>query len=162
MFFGHPVERLCTYQYSLISLIPSTLSAKPGATAHLFTGLLQTLDDCGSPPLAARAPTLSRPNSLRTSDRKSMLAYLGLPLDLFGKVIQSSPHNHTVFIPHFFQDAFFQPYLPLQQLDLLKDSQSWLCGSTNTIVAQQKEIDLLIDVRVGYHQCTFPEISFAD
>lgn len=22
MFFGHPVERLCTYQYSLISLIP--------------------------------------------------------------------------------------------------------------------------------------------
>lgn len=44
------------------------------------------LDDCGSPPLAARAPTLSRPNSLKTSDRKSMLAYIGLPLDLFGKV----------------------------------------------------------------------------
>ncbi|KAG6332000.1 hypothetical protein ID866_7085, partial [Astraeus odoratus] len=112
MFFGHPVERLCIYQYSLVSLIPS---------------LLQTLDDCGSPPLAARAPTLSRPNSLRTSDRKSMLAYLGLPLDLFGK------------------DAFFQPYLPLQQLDLLADSTSWLCGSTNTIVTQQKEIDLLVN-----------------
>lgn len=49
-------------------------------------GLLQTLDDCGSPPLASRAPTLSRPTSLRTSDHKSMMAYLGLPLDIFGKV----------------------------------------------------------------------------
>ncbi|KAH7885401.1 transport protein Avl9-domain-containing protein [Phlebopus sp. FC_14] len=116
MFFGHPVERLCTYQYSLISLIPS---------------LLQTLDDCGSPPLAARAPTLTRPDSLRTSDHKSMLAYMGLPLDLFGK------------------DAFFQPYLPLQQIDLLQDSRSWLCGSTNTIVTQQKEIDLLINTETA-------------
>ncbi|KAI0260689.1 transport protein Avl9-domain-containing protein [Gloeopeniophorella convolvens] len=114
MFYGHPVERLCTYQYSLISLIP---------------GLLQTLEDCGSPPLASRAPTLSQPTSLRTSDRKSLLAYLGLPLDLFGK------------------DAFFQPYLPLQQLDHIKaQTRSFLCGSTNAIVRQQKEIELLVDV----------------
>ena len=49
-------------------------------------GLLQTLDDCGSPPLAARAPTLTRPTSLRTSDHKSMMAFMGLPLDIFGKV----------------------------------------------------------------------------
>ncbi|KAG9315875.1 transport protein Avl9-domain-containing protein [Chiua virens] len=126
MFYGHPVERLCTYQYSLISLIPS---------------LLQTLDDCGSPPLAARAPTLSRPNSLKTSDRKSMLTYIGLPLDLFGK------------------DAFFQPYLPLQQLDLLKDSQSWLCGSTNTIVTQQKEIDLLVNPETAILEFRNPRLE---
>lgn len=44
------------------------------------------------------------------------------------------------------QDAFFQPYLPLQQLDMLKDSQSWLCGSTNSIVTQQKEVDLFVNV----------------
>ena len=58
-------------------------------TFHTFTapkGLLQTLDDCGSPLLAARAPTLSRPTSLRTSDHKSMMAFMGLPLDIFGKV----------------------------------------------------------------------------
>ena len=73
MFYGHPVERLCTYQYSLVALIP---------------GLLHNLDDCGSPPLAARAQTLSRPSELRTSDPKSMMAYVGLPLDLFGKVLQ--------------------------------------------------------------------------
>jgi hypothetical protein len=71
MFYGYPVERLCTYQYSLVSLLP---------------GLLQTLDDCGSPPLASRAPTLTKPSSLRTSDRKSMMAFMGLPLDIFGKV----------------------------------------------------------------------------
>lgn len=114
MFYGHPVERLCTYQYSLVSLVP---------------GLLQNLDDSGSPPLASRAQTLSRPTSLKTSDRKSMMAYSGLPLDLFGK------------------DAFFQPYLPLQQIDMLKDTKSWLCGCTNSIVSQQKEVDLLINVR---------------
>ena len=71
MFYGHPVEKLCTYQYSLVTLVP---------------GLLHNLDDCGSPPLANRAKGLSRPTELRTSDPKSMMAYVGLPLDLFGKV----------------------------------------------------------------------------
>ncbi|KAF8214970.1 AVL9/DENND6 domain-containing protein [Mycena galopus ATCC 62051] len=93
MFYGHPVERLCTYQYSLVSLLPR---------------LLQTLDDCGSPPLAARAPTLSRPTSLKTSDRQSMMAYTGLPLDIFGR------------------DAFFQPYPPLQQLNVAAGARTRL------------------------------------
>jgi len=52
----------------------------------LCIGLLQTLEDCGSPPLANRAPSLSPPNSLKTSDHKSMMAFMGLPLDVFGKV----------------------------------------------------------------------------
>ncbi|EIN12866.1 hypothetical protein PUNSTDRAFT_50093 [Punctularia strigosozonata HHB-11173 SS5] len=116
MFSGHPVERLCTHQYSLISLIP---------------GLLQSLEDCGSPPLNTRAPTLMQASSLKTSDRKSMMAYLGLPLDLFGK------------------DAFFQPYIPLQQMDMMKDTPSWLCGSTNTIVTNSKEVDLLVNLETG-------------
>ncbi|KAI0667725.1 transport protein Avl9-domain-containing protein [Trametes maxima] len=126
MFFGHPVERLCTYQYSLVTLIP---------------GLLQNLDDCGSPPLASRAQTLSRPTSLKTSDPKSMMAYMGLPLDLFGK------------------DAFFQPYLPLQQLDMLKDTGCWLCGSTNSIVTQQKEIDLLVNIETGTIEFRDPKLE---
>ncbi|KAJ7080511.1 transport protein Avl9-domain-containing protein [Mycena epipterygia] len=126
MFYGHPVERLCTYQYSLVSLLP---------------GLLQTLDDCGSPPLAARAPTLSRPTSLRTSDRKSMMAYTGLPLDIFGK------------------DAFFQPYLPLQQLDVAADTKSWLCGSTNSIVTQRKEVDLLVNTETGVLEFRDPKLE---
>ncbi|KAJ7274193.1 transport protein Avl9-domain-containing protein [Mycena rebaudengoi] len=126
MFYGHPVERLCTYQYSLVSLLP---------------GLLQTLDDCGSPPLAARAPTLSRPTELRTSDHKSMMAYTGLPLDIFGK------------------DAFFQPYLPLQQLDVAKDTKSWLCGSTNSIVTQRPEVDLLVNTETGVFEFRDPKLE---
>jgi hypothetical protein len=50
-------------------------------------------------------------------------------------------------MPKFAQDAFFQPYLPLQQLDLIKSqTRSFLCGSTNAIVRQQKDIELLVDV----------------
>lgn len=129
LFYGHPVERLCTYQYSLISLIP---------------GLLQTLQDCGSPPLASRAPSLVQPTSLRTSDRRSLLAYLGLPLDLFGK------------------DAFFQPYLPLQQLDLIKSqTRSFLCGSTNAIVRQQNDIELLVDIETCSIEFRDPKIERA-
>ncbi|EKM52115.1 uncharacterized protein PHACADRAFT_128297 [Phanerochaete carnosa HHB-10118-sp] len=126
MLYGHPVEKLCTYQYSLVTLVP---------------GLLQHLDDCGSPPLAERAKALSKPTELRTSDPRSMMAYVGLPLDLFGK------------------DAFFQPYLPLQQLDMLKDTQSWLCGTTNSIVTQQKEVDLLVNLETGSFEFRDPTLE---
>ncbi|KAH6893705.1 cytoplasmic protein [Coprinopsis sp. MPI-PUGE-AT-0042] len=126
MFYGYPVERLCTFQYSLVSLIP---------------GLLQNLDDCGSPPLANRAQALTRPNSLKTSDRKSMMAFMGLPLDVFG------------------QDALFQPYLPLQQLDMLRNTPSWLCGCTNSIVTQQKEIDLLVQADTGVFEFRDPQLE---
>ncbi|KAG5645998.1 hypothetical protein DXG03_004600 [Asterophora parasitica] len=104
-------------------------------------GLLQTLDDCGSPPLASRAPTLQQSTSLRTSDHKSMMAFMGLPLDIFGK------------------DAFFQPYLPLQQLDVLKETTSWLCGSTNSIVTHQKEIDLLVNIETGFFEFRNPQLE---
>ncbi|OBZ69599.1 Late secretory pathway protein avl9 [Grifola frondosa] len=110
-------------------------------THHPCPRLLQNLDDCGSPPLAACAQTLSRPTSLRTSDPKSMMAYVGLPLDLFGK------------------DAFFQPYLPLQQLNMLKDMSCLLCGSTNSIVTQQKEVDLLVNIETGTLEFKDPRLE---
>jgi hypothetical protein len=52
----------------------------------------------------------------------------------------------------FGQDAFFQPYLPLQQVDTLK-TKSWLAGTTNQIVTQQRDCkyDLLVNVsRTGH------------
>ena len=34
---------------------------------------------------------------------------------------------------------------------MIKESKSWLCGTTNSIVGQQKEIDLFVDVSpIGY------------
>ena len=50
----------------------------------LGVGLLQNLEDC-TPPLATRASPLAPPTSLKTSDHRSMLAYLGLPLDQFNR-----------------------------------------------------------------------------
>ncbi len=48
-------------------------------------------------------------------------------------------------MPKCAQDAFFQPYLPLQQLDLIKSqTSSFLCGSTNAIVRQQKDVDEIV------------------
>jgi hypothetical protein len=90
-------------------------------------GLLQNLEDCGSPPLSVRANTLTRAESLKMSDRKSLLNYLGLPLDLFGL------------------DSFFQPYLPLQQIDLL-NAESVLCGVTNHIILRRQDIHLKVNV----------------
>ncbi|KAF8340671.1 transport protein Avl9-domain-containing protein [Cantharellus anzutake] len=127
LFFGHPVERLCTYQYSLVSLIP---------------GLLLALEDCGSPSLHSRAATLERAMEFKSSDRKSVLRFLGLPLEIFGK------------------DAFFQPYLPLQQIDLMK-TDSFLCGTTNSIMTHQKETfpDLLVNIETNSFDFANPMIE---
>jgi hypothetical protein len=60
------------------------------------------------------------------------------------------------------QDAFFQPYLPLQQLDLIKSqTRSFLCGSTNAIVRQQKDIELLVDIESCAIEFRDPKIERA-
>lgn len=58
-------------QFSLISLIP---------------GLLRSLRDCADPDLNDYEKNLTKPTSLRTSDRRSLLQYTGMPLQIFGKV----------------------------------------------------------------------------
>jgi hypothetical protein len=71
LFFGSRCERLCMIQFSLISLIP---------------GLLRNLQDSAGPDLNNYEKKLTQPTSLRTSDRNSLLSYMGLPLQIFGKV----------------------------------------------------------------------------
>lgn len=61
-------------QYSLISLIP---------------GLIRNLQDCADPELDSYEKNLVQPTSLKTSDRNSLLSYMGLPLQIFGKVCNS-------------------------------------------------------------------------
>jgi len=78
------------------------------------------------------AETLRKPDSVKTSDRSSLLAYMGLPLQIFGK------------------GSVFGPYTPLQQLDILTDleTKSYVVGSTNSLLIQQKDryCDLLVDL----------------
>jgi hypothetical protein len=89
LFFGTRCERLCMLQFSLISLIP---------------GLINHLEDCADPSFDSYAQSVEKPTSLKTSDRSScrhlpsptfnygvanlsiVLAYMGLPLQIFGKV----------------------------------------------------------------------------
>ncbi|KAM0692875.1 hypothetical protein Q7P36_007432 [Cladosporium allicinum] len=71
-------------------------------------------------------------DSVKTSDRTSLLAYMGLPLQIFGK------------------GSLFGPYTPLQQLDTLTDegTKSYILGSTNSILLSQKEryCDIMINL----------------
>ncbi|KAK5949320.1 hypothetical protein OHC33_009673 [Knufia fluminis] len=104
LFFGTRCERLCMTQFTLVSLIPH---------------LLESLQDCASPELNAHAQKISRATELRT-----ILAYIGLPLQIFG------------------EGSFFSPYTPLQQLDSLSApiSKSYVAGSTNTLFLSQREL----------------------
>lgn len=63
-------------QFSLISLIP---------------GLLRNLQDSAGPELDNYEKKLQQPTSLKTSDRNSLLLYMGLPLQIFGKARIYSP-----------------------------------------------------------------------
>ncbi|WFC99088.1 hypothetical protein MYAM1_001825 [Malassezia yamatoensis] len=113
--FGYPVERLCTLQYSLVALIPT---------------LLSSLQDAASPELQSWSHNRIKAESLKMSDRQSLLSFMGLPLSLFSK------------------DSVFQPYCPLQQLDLMK-CNSYLIGTTNRIFKQQREQkpDVIVDLQ---------------
>ncbi|KAL2753457.1 hypothetical protein ACRALDRAFT_2110863, partial [Sodiomyces alcalophilus JCM 7366] len=117
LFFGSRCERLCMMQFSLISLIP---------------GLIRNLQDCADPELNAYEFRLTTPTTLRTSDRNSLLTYMGLPLQIFGK------------------GSLFGPYTPLQQLDILADfgTKAYVVGSTNSLLLQQKDrySDILINL----------------
>ncbi|MCJ1278497.1 late secretory pathway protein avl9 [Puttea exsequens] len=117
LFFGSRCERLCMVQFALISLIP---------------GLLRHLEDCADPEFDSYERNLVMPTSLKSSDRNSLLSYMGLPLQLFGK------------------GGMFGPYTPLQQLDVLADygTKSYIVGSTNSLLLQQKDrySDILINL----------------
>ncbi|KAK5175501.1 uncharacterized protein LTR77_000640 [Saxophila tyrrhenica] len=117
LFFGSHCERVCEIQFSLLSLIP---------------GLVRSLQDCADPQMDRYAETVRKPDSVRTSDRASMLRFMGIPLQLFGR------------------GSIFGPYTPLQQLDTLTDlgTKSYIVGSTNTLLLQQRDryCDLLVNL----------------
>ncbi|KAG2212399.1 hypothetical protein INT47_001760, partial [Mucor saturninus] len=132
LFYGYPVERLCTFQYSLISLIP---------------GLLRNLQDSGAPELdtSDEIRTAVDAKILADGTKESILKYMGLPLNIFEK------------------GSFFQPYLPLQQIDMLSSEQtkSYVVGTTNQIFFHHKsdtKIDVLVNVETGTLEFYNPQL----
>lgn len=119
-------------QFSLISLIP---------------GLIRKLQDSADPELDSYERGLTKPTSLKTSDRNSLISYMGLPLQIFGK------------------GSLFGPYTPLQQLDTLADfgTKSYIVGSTNSLLLQQKDrySDILINLDEISINITSPSLRTA-
>ena len=128
LFFGSHCEQICMLQFSLISLIP---------------GLIRNLQDCADPAFNTYEETFKPPTTLRTSDRASLLSYVGLPLQIFGK------------------GSLFGPYTPLQQLDTLSDegTKSYVVGSTNSLLLAQKERYADILINLDENTITFPSAS---
>lgn len=132
LFFGSRCDKLCMVQFSLISLIP---------------GLIRNLQDCADPELNGYETKLSVPTSLQSSNRSSLLQFMGLPLQIFGK------------------GSLFGPYTPLQQLDVLADhgTKSYIVGSTNSLLLQQKDrySDIIINLDENNVNISSPSLKTA-
>lgn len=70
VFFCSNPTKLCTTEFSFISLIPN---------------LINNLLDCSSPQLDNYSKGLKLATSFKSSDRNSVLKFSGLPLQIFGK-----------------------------------------------------------------------------
>ena len=109
LFFSKDLNALSNTQYCLIGLI---------------SNLLLNLSDSGYPlsdNFLHEEKMTSQ--SLKSSDRASILRFLGLPLRIFGF------------------GSFFQPYLTLQQLSYITNinTKSFVVGSSNDIILEHKK-----------------------
>lgn len=127
IYSNNNLEALTQFQNNLISLMPN---------------LINSLDDSGCPLIdyAETNGPLSKPQSLNTTSRASMLRFFGLPLQIFNT-----------------KNSFWNPYLPLQQLDELA-VQSFMVGCSNLLFVNQAStfgVDLLINLDT--HEVTYPK-----
>lgn len=118
IYSNNNLELLTQFQNNLIALIPD---------------LLNNLELSGSPlsDYTEKYSPLQKPSSLKTNDRSSLLRFFGLPLQVFNT-----------------KSSFWNPYLPLQQLDELS-AQSFMVGCSNLLIANQLtqfKIDVLVNL----------------
>jgi hypothetical protein len=118
IFYSKNTENLCSSQFSLVSLIPA---------------LLEHLEDSCSPLLHRYEETVKKPLSLKSSDRNSLLRFMGLPLQPFS------------------EGGMFNPYLPLQQFNKVNapETKYFLVGSTNSLIVESCECDLVVKFDQG-------------
>lgn len=130
LYFGTNVEKLCTAQYCVLSLVP---------------GLLENLKYCGDPRMAAPEGQAKRQESLKTSDKRSVMRYMGMPLQPFNI------------------GRFFGPYTPLQQVELLEATPSYMIGTSNSLFLHSKEkhCDVLVNVDTNTIEILNPDLRSA-
>ncbi|KAL6451465.1 AVL9 Late secretory pathway protein AVL9 [Candida maltosa Xu316] len=130
IYSNNNLEGLTQFQNNLISLIPN---------------LINNLDGSGCPLIdyAETNGPLSKPLSLSTTSRSSMLRFFGLPLHIFNT-----------------KNSFWNPYLPLQQLNELS-VQSFMVGCSNFLFLNQAikyDVDILINLDLN--EVTYPKTNY--
>lgn len=121
--YGNHVENICNLQFGLISLIPD---------------LIFNLDDSISPQLYDKKDLENGQvvDSFKSSDKKSVYKFLGLPLRIFEK------------------GGLFSPYTPLQQIGNIKSDKTkfFMIGTSNSLLYEQR--DQLCEVFVNMDENT--------
>lgn len=118
IYSNNNLELLTQFQNNLIALIPNLIN-------HL------ELSGCPLSDYSEHFSPLEKPSSLKTNDRMSMLRFFGLPLQIFNT-----------------KGSFWNPYLPLQQMDELS-ADTVMAGCSNLIISNQLanfKIDLLVNL----------------
>lgn len=126
IYSNNNLELLTQFQNNLIALIPN---------------LLNNLELSGSPLIdyTEKYSPLQKPTSLKTNDRRSFLSFFGLPLQVFNT-----------------KGSFWNPYLPLQQLEELS-AKTFMVGCSNLLIVNQLasfKVDLLVNLDT--RQVTYP------
>lgn len=121
------LEVLTLFQNNLISLIPN---------------LINSLDYSGCPLIdytEVEGP-ITKPTSLNTENRNSLLRFFGLPLQIFNT-----------------KNSFWNPYLPLQQIDELS-VDSFMVGCSNLLfVNQAKNYGIDIVMNLDTNEISYPK-----
>lgn len=108
--YGNHVENICNLQFGLISLIPE---------------LIFNLDNSISPLLYDKNGVENGHvvDSFKSSDKKSVYRFLGLPLQIFEK------------------GGLFSPYTPLQQIGNIKSDKTkfFMIGTSNSLLYEQRD-----------------------
>lgn len=126
IYSNNNLDLLTQFQNNLIALIPDLLN-------HL------ELSGCPLSDYTEKYSPLTKPNSLKTNDRQSMLRFFGLPLQVFNT-----------------KGSFWNPYLPLQQLDELT-AETFMVGCSNLLIANQLSqfyVDVLVNLDTS--QVSYP------
>ncbi|RUP41883.1 AVL9/DENND6 domain-containing protein, partial [Jimgerdemannia flammicorona] len=137
LFYGYPVERLCTFQYS-VARIRSRSSVSDQLAVRKLPQTCIGNSDSGAPELDTSRGhlRLTEARELKSGGKQSLLSYMGLPLYVFQKVSGR------------LRGTFFQPYLSLQQVEALTTS-AYLVTTTNQIFLHHKAeigVDVLVNV----------------
>ncbi|KNE61993.1 hypothetical protein AMAG_07253 [Allomyces macrogynus ATCC 38327] len=118
MFFSTNVDTLINTQYSLVSLMPNLMAHLHSVGSPALDGTITT--DSSTSPANLILPSPSTESQARITKRRAA----GLPIEIFG------PGT----------GGFFQPYLPLQQMDTLLQPdtiQTYMFGTTNGVLRDQ-------------------------